>query len=337
MIDPVNLIASEIASLAFQKWVETQAQELGQRLTQTVVNKLRGNPKAESTLAAVEQGSQADQKKLAAYLEDYMRQDPDFARQMQVLAQQINAEMARSNSEMQQYNFGNAKGWQTTVEGGGTTYIGDIHIHQQASDSPQNSPETPSRDVSSAKKILILTANPSGTPQLRLDQEVRDIREGLRRASQGAQFSIEQQWAVRSIDVRRAMLDAKPQIVHFSGHGAATGELALEGKDGKVQFVAPEALAGLFELFAYKMECVVLNACYSQIQADAIVQHIPYVVGMSQTIGDEAAIEFAVAFYDALGAGEPVEFAYRYACNAIQMAGISGHLIPVLKKRPINP
>ncbi|NES01160.1 MAG: TIR domain-containing protein, partial [Symploca sp. SIO1B1] len=50
-------------------------------------------------------------------------------------------------------------------------------------------------------------------------------------------------------------------------------------------------------------------------------------------IGDSAAIEFAVGFYDALGAGESVEFAYKLGCNAIRMAGISEYLTPVLKKK----
>ena len=81
------------------------------------------------------------------------------------------------------------------------------------------------------------------------------------------------------------------------------------------------------------MECVVLNACYSEIQAEAIARHIDYVIGMKKGVGDAAAIEFAVAFYDALGAGESVEFAYKLACNAIQWAGLPGHLVPVLKTR----
>ena len=35
-----------------------------------------------------------------------------------------------------------------------------------------------------------------------------------------------------------------------------------------------------------------------------------FVVGMNREIGDSAAIEFSAAFYDALGAGESVEFAF---------------------------
>ena len=42
---------------------------------------------------------------------------------------------------------------------------------------------------------------------------------------------------------------------------------------------------------------VVLNACHSHEQAKAIVQEIDFVVGMADSIGDEAARVFAAAFY----------------------------------------
>jgi AAA-like domain len=82
-----------------------------------------------------------------------------------------------------------------------------------------------------------------------------------------------------------------------------------------------------------RSRCVLLNACYSEVQARAIAQHIPYVIGMNQAIGDTAAREFAVGFYDALGAGRDIEFAYRFACNSIQMADIPEDLTPVLLKK----
>lgn len=71
---------------------------------------------------------------------------------------------------------------------------------------------------------------------------------------------------------------------------------------GQPKSVTGEALAGLFKLFDKKVKCVVLNGCDSQIQAKIIAQHIPYVIGMQEAIGDRAAIVFAVGFYDALGA-----------------------------------
>ncbi|MHC5725193.1 MAG: CHAT domain-containing protein [Nostoc sp.] len=181
--------------------------------------------------------------------------------------------------------------------------------------------------------ILILAANPKGTTPLRLDEEVREIDAGLQRAKQREQFVLEQKWAVRPRDIQRAMLDINPQIIHFSGHGTGDEGLVFEDETGSAKLVDGEALAGLFDLFADQIECIVLNGCYSEIQANAISQHIKYVIGMSKAIGDRAAIEFAVGFYDALGAGRPVEFAHKFGCAAIRLAGIAEQLTPTLKKK----
>ncbi|MBW4608889.1 MAG: GUN4 domain-containing protein [Hassallia sp. WJT32-NPBG1] len=180
------------------------------------------------------------------------------------------------------------------------------------------------------KKILILAANPKGTSRLRLDEEVREIELGLQRAQKRDQFVIKSMWAVRPTDFRRAMLNVEPEIVHFSGHGEGDGGLAFEDEKGQVKFVDAEGLAELFKLFADRVECVVLNACYSEIQAEAIARHVNYVIGMSQEIGDRAAIAFTVAFYDALGAGRSVEFAYKFGCAAIRLEGIPENLTPKL-------
>jgi CHAT domain len=184
------------------------------------------------------------------------------------------------------------------------------------------------------RNILILAANPKSTSPLRLDQEIRDIQEGLQRSKNRDQFSLHSRQAVRPRDIQRAMLDIQPQIIHFCGHGVGDEGLVFEDETGQAKFITGEALASLFQLFANYIECIVLNGCYSEVQAEAITRHVPYVIGMNQAIGDTAAIEFAVGFYDALGAGNSVEFSYRSGCTAIQLAGIPQHLIPVLKKNP---
>ena len=135
------------------------------------------------------------------------------------------------------------------------------------------------------KTILLLAANPRQTSQLRLDEEVREIDEGLRRANKREQFKLEQKWAVRSRDFYRAILDTQPQIVHFCGHGAGEDGIVLEDETGQIAFVQADALSGMFKLFAKKgVECVLLNACYSEAQAEAISQHIEYVIGMNRQL-----------------------------------------------------
>jgi formylglycine-generating enzyme required for sulfatase activity len=185
-----------------------------------------------------------------------------------------------------------------------------------------------SNEIPPVKTILVLSANPKGTNQLDLAKEIRDIKEGLQ-LSEKRGFKVESAEAAHYRDISRSILKHKPHIVHFSGHGKGQEGLIFEDN----QLVDAEALAGLFELFANKVECVLLNACYSEVQAKAIAQHINYVIGMNQAIGDKAAIEFAVGFYDALGDGQDVEFAYKLGCIAIRIAGISEHLTPQLLRK----
>ncbi|MBD2028168.1 AAA-like domain-containing protein [Leptolyngbya sp. FACHB-711] len=184
------------------------------------------------------------------------------------------------------------------------------------------------------KTILFLAANPKNSTPLDLTREAKEIEEGLQLSQKRDGFVLKQEWAVTPGDVQRAMLRYKPQIVHFSGHGMGESGLVLEDEVGQAQFVKSTALAGLFELFADKgVECVVLNACYSEVQAVAIAHHIPYVVGMSQAVGDRAARMFAVGFYDALGAGESFDFAYKLGRNRIALEGIAEDLTPVITRK----
>lgn len=182
------------------------------------------------------------------------------------------------------------------------------------------------------KKILILAANPKNTSRLRLDEEVREIDEGLRRANKRELFQLEQKLAVRWRDFYRAILDTQPQIVHFCGHAQGEDGIALENETGNTAFVNADTLESIFKLFAQKgVECVVLNACYSKVQAEAISRHTNYVIGMNRSISDKAAINFAVAFYDALGAGQEVEFAFELGCS--QLVDVKEHQTPILKKK----
>jgi hypothetical protein len=54
---------------------------------------------------------------------------------------------------------------------------------------------------------------------------------------------------------------------------------------------------------------------------------------MKREIGDRAAIEFEIGFYDGILVRKSIEFAYKLGCSAIQTAGIPEHLTPVLKRK----
>jgi hypothetical protein len=192
-------------------------------------------------------------------------------------------------------------------------------------------------EVSPPITILFLAAEPTNASRLRLGNEFDEIEEQLRLAKWRDHFKLElPKLSLRPKDISDALLNAQPQIVHFSGHGTSEGKLCFENETGQSQLVQPDALAALFEQFADQVNCVLLNACYSEIQANSIARHINHVIGMNKEIGDNAAIAFSIGFYQALGAGRTIEEAYNLGCIQIRLQGIPEHLTPVLikKKKP---
>lgn len=184
------------------------------------------------------------------------------------------------------------------------------------------------------RTILFLAADPTNESRLRIGEEFREIDEQLRLAKQRDRFKLAlPQLSVRSRDITGALLNVEPEIVHFSGHGTIKGALCFENHLGQTHLIEPNTLATLFEQFAHQIDCVLLNACYSEAQAEAITKHISYVIGMNAAIGDNAAIAFALGFYQALGAGRTIEEAYKLGCVQIRLQGISDHLKPILLKK----
>ena len=99
--------------------------------------------------------------------------------------------------------------------------------------------------------------------------------------------------------------------------------MVFQRDDGKQQYIQADALSELFRLFSNNIRCVLLNACYSEVQASSIVNHIDYVIGMNQAIQDNAAIAFSKVFYRALGHARSIEQAFEFGRSAIQLE-ISG-------------
>ena len=173
------------------------------------------------------------------------------------------------------------------------------------------------------KKILILASNPRR--DLDLDDEIRLLRSVINQSRNRDQFDVVSEPGVRVGDLQGLLLQHEPQIVHFCGHGDVEEGLIFKIDGGGEQRLQADALANTFGLnpICSHVECVVLNACYTDKEADAIVRSINYVVGMRQTIQDNAAIAFSKGFYLGLGYGCSIEDSFEFGKNAIQLE-ISG-------------
>jgi CHAT domain-containing protein len=183
-------------------------------------------------------------------------------------------------------------------------------------------------------RILFLAANPIDTTRLAIDREAREIEQQLQLAKHREAMSFRSAWAVRLRDLSQLLNQHRPTIVHFSGHGVSSGVLLLENAFGEVDEISPASFDALFAAMKDRIRVVLLNACHSRAQAEAINRHIDFVVGMSTSIDDRAAAEFSSAFYRAVGLGCSVEQAFQQGHAALKLHHGSAAHLPALLIRP---
>jgi nucleoside phosphorylase len=187
-------------------------------------------------------------------------------------------------------------------------------------------PKTPQQDARDLIHILFLAADPTNSG-LDVQEELAQIETNLRMSRERERLQLKAVLAGSFGRLSQAMLDESPTIVHFAGHGRKDG-LVLRGPTGDPHVVPIEALADLLKPFSDTVQCVVLNACWSEPQARAIQQHIPYVIGTRERIQDATAVAFSTGFYQAIGAGRAVPFAFKIGvAHAKSMGTDDAHLI----------
>ncbi len=140
MTDPVSMTAGAIATLAFQKFIESSAGKLGEKYTMEAIakmesllkriwTKLRGKPRIEEVRASIEKTHKITPEQInqvAAYLQVAIDDDPQFGSELQALAQEINAGKLQDNSNMVQNVTGdNNMNVQAKAEQGGKQWIAD--------------------------------------------------------------------------------------------------------------------------------------------------------------------------------------------------------------------
>lgn len=176
-------------------------------------------------------------------------------------------------------------------------------------------------------KIIFLASNPSDTAELQLTKEHSRISEKLQNADHPERFPIRPFRAVTAFEFNEHIFNERPNIVHFSGHGDSTKpdvKEAVSNGMGRPKTIKsnPEEESGIFlwdedkrksrfvntvflkrtfksmvQRHDIPIKVVIFNACHSSVQAEAVSKVVPYVVGTSWTVKDEAAIAFATGFY----------------------------------------
>jgi len=159
-------------------------------------------------------------------------------------------------------------------------------------------------------KLLFLASIPA-TPEL--EKELSQIEDTLSKAKFRDQFEPVIFKIISTLDeFGNYIRKETPDIFHFSGHGHSDGELKVGG-----QYVPNEYLAELFAEVSNKVQCVILNGCYSEHQARYISSNISCVVGTKDAIRHPTVIKFTREFYQSLGEGANVNSAFLRARNFV--------------------
>jgi hypothetical protein len=211
-------------------------------------------------------------------------------------------------------------------------------------------------------KILLFAANPFG--DLKLDEEIRRI-EGKLDDADLRKIQLVAVPGTRPGDLIDKIDQHSPQVVQFSGHGiggkgsaaqgapgsrdawrdlmgpaaADEGKILVIGEDGRPKAVGIRGLVSLFRQHSNLVKIVVLNACSTSSQAEAIAEHIDCVIGTSRSISDEAARIFAARLYHSLAKGRSIATAFDTARIELELQGFEEQAgIPKLwTKKGVDP
>lgn len=183
-------------------------------------------------------------------------------------------------------------------------------------------------------KILVVMSSPNGVEALDLEKERK---------------LIESNWAnEENVDVDflehptpdtllQALVNNQYHVLHYMGHGAydhktGAGALILEDENQDAVMLDAQAL-GTWLRDAPSIRLIFLNACdtartdedepFAGVANRLVMAGVPAVLAMQFPITDEAAIDFAAAFYPRLVAGFPVDEATSQGRKAI-LAGRTG-------------
>jgi hypothetical protein len=191
-------------------------------------------------------------------------------------------------------------------------------------------------------RVLYLAANPHG--DLRVEVEVRTVRQAVRQALHRDQVAIDHRPAATPEDLLEGMNDVRPHVVHFAGHGGGQGVLFDDAliRDDPAPDDDPDdvgrpvdfgLLARALAATDHPPTLLVLNACDTLDGAETLLDAVPVVIAMASSVTDLAATVFAARFYAAVASGQSVQAALDQGTVAVDMAGLDEGWIPTTLAR----
>jgi len=183
-------------------------------------------------------------------------------------------------------------------------------------------------------RVLVVIANPTDTLPLDAERERRRIETALQPLVGEGWVEIDYLSPPTWRALQRALRRGEYHVFHFVGHGdfdrlREEGQLIFEDRQRHADRLPAGKLARLLADHR-SLRLAMLNACesaylegndpFASTAATLVRAGLPAVIAMQFEITDQAAIEFAHAFYEALSDGMPVDAAVGEARKAVSLA-----------------
>lgn len=179
--------------------------------------------------------------------------------------------------------------------------------------------------------VLMLISNPLDN-FLNIDKEMKMIQSKIQSSPNRERFKINYSFYTQPQDLLQVINTFKPNILHFSGHGAEDGSLILiSNKEDAIKF-SVEKLKLVINCFP-NIHLVLLNSCYSSKIAQDIADICGFCIGMNDPISDDGAITFASHFYSSLGFGNSLSDSFNQGLTSLTIEGLYSDKPQIFQKQ----
>ena len=150
------------------------------------------------------------------------------------------------------------------------------------------------------KVILVLAASPENLGDPKENPEINIIRHALQTADRHQDYRIEISAGVTVSKIIQELVTYKPFIIHYIGHSGAKGLYIEQGNNHQVKLLTNDELDTIFKSLSGSAQCVILNSCNSDTQAQVIHRYVTTVIGSNEVVFGDSARKYAGGFYSAL-------------------------------------
>jgi serine/threonine protein kinase len=193
--------------------------------------------------------------------------------------------------------------------------------------------------------LLFVGANAAGFDNATLGGTTRKIRQELERGTAREHFELVDCPAPEISDLLRLFRRHQPVLVYFAG-GQPPASVRRPGhalfgpadglyvhRNGVPQLVPPTGLQEIFGAAGRSARLVVLDRLFAKLQVEALLEHVPCVVGTSSAASPEVAESYAAGLFGAIGDGESLATAHRHGCAAASVHRSNDDDRPVIQIR----